>query len=336
MMRRSAIIAVMLLGTLGAARAAVPSAPATTASSAAAPVGVNEMLSLGRVDDAIKTLDRRLKNSPRDAQAFNLLSRSYFAMQKWDLAIEAGEKAVSIAPNNSEYHMWLGRAYAEKADHSSFVTAAQLTKKIRREFERAVELDASNVYARTDLAEFYLEAPAFMGGGKSKARREAEAIAQQDAATGHWLQARIAEKEQRYDAAEQEYKNAIQASGNQGSFWLNLASYYKRQHRLNEMESAITSAIAADKKRPNVLFDAAQILFGAGRNFVGAASFVRRYLAAGPTVEEAPTFQAHYLLGSILEKQGDKAGAAAEYKAALALASDYERARTALNRLNQK
>ena len=102
------------------------------------------------------------------------------------------------------------------------------------------------------------------------------------------------------------------------------------------MESAITSAIAADKKRPNVLFDAAQILFGAGRNFVGAASFVRRYLAAGPTVEEAPAFQAHYLLGSILEKQGDKAGAAAEYKAALALASDFERARTALHRLNEK
>ena len=53
-------------------------------------------------------------------------------------------------------------------------------------------------------------------------------------------------------------------------------------------------------------------------------------------MEEAPTFQAHYLLGLILEKQGDKAGAAAEYKAALALASDYERARTALDRLNGK
>ena len=332
-MRRAVIIAMVSLCILGAARAAAPS---TSPSSGPAVLGVNELLSLGRVDDAIKVLDLRLKDSPRDAEAFNLLSRSYFAMQKWDRAIEAGEKAVSIAPNNSEYHMWLGRAYAEKADHSSFVTAAGLTKKIRREFERAVELDASNLYARSDLAEFYLEAPSFMGGGKSKARQEAEAIARQDVATGHWLQARIAEKEQRLDDAEQEYKIAIQASGNQGSFWLNLASFYKRQHRLNEMEAAITSAIAADKKRPNVLFDAAQILFGAGRNFVGAASFVRKYLSAGPTVEEAPTFQAHYLLGLILEREGDKAGAAAEYRAALELASDYERARTALDRLKQK
>ncbi len=335
MMRKVVVLTITLMLGLGSTCAG-STAASTPSSTTPAAMGVNDLLSAGRVDDAIKALDLQLKHSPRDAQAFNLLSRSYFAMQKWDLAIQAGEKAVSIAPNNSEYHMWLGRAYGEKADHSSFVTAAQLTKKIRQEFERAVELDASNASARSDLAEFYIEAPAFMGGGKSKARREAEAIAQQDAATGHWLQARIAEKDKQYDVAEEEYRKAIQASGNQGSYWLNLASYYKRHQRLTEMEWAINSAIEADKKRPIVLFDAAQILFGAGRNFVGAANFVRKYLAGGPTVEEAPTFQAHYLLGSILEKQGDKGGAAVEYKAALALASDYERARTALNRLNQK
>ncbi len=331
-MRKAIHIVLTLMLGLGAAWGAAPAAP----NSAPVPGGVNELLSAGRVDDAIKALDLRLKNSPSDAEAFNLLSRSYFAMQKWDSAIAAGEKAVKLAPNNSEYHMWLGRAYGEKADHASFVTAAQLTKKIRQEFERAVELDASNVKARSDLAEFYIEAPAFMGGGKNKARREAEAMAQRNAATGHWLQARIAEKDERFDVAEQEYKTAIQVSGNQGSYWLNLASYYKRQHRLSEMEAAITQAIEADKRPPNVLFDAAQLLYGAGRNFVGAANFVRKYLASGAGVEEAPAFQAHYLLGSILEKQGDKAGAEAEYRAALALASDYDRAREALNRLDKK
>jgi tetratricopeptide (TPR) repeat protein len=232
--------------------------------------------------------------------------------------------------------MWLGRAYAEKANHSSFVTAARLTKEIRTEFERAVELNAMNLDARSDLAEFYLEAPAFMGGGKSKAKQQAETIAQQDKALAHWVQARIADKDQRYDEAEAEYRKAIQESGNQGSYWLNLATFYKRQQRLAEMESAISSAIQADKKRPTVLFDAAQILYATGRNFVGAANFVRKYLVNGPTVEEAPAFQAHYLLGEILEKQGDKAGAAAEYRAALALAKDFDRAREALNRLGQK
>jgi tetratricopeptide (TPR) repeat protein len=335
MMRRVVALVITLMLGLGSTWAENTAAP-TPSGGAPVIVGVNELLSAGRIDDALKALNVRLKSAPHDAQAYNLLSRSYFAVQNWDQAIAAGEKAVSIEPNNSAYHMWLGRAYGEKASHSSFVTAAQLTKRIRMEFERAVELNAMNLDARSDLAEFYVEAPAFLGGGKGKAKRQAEAIAQQDKALAHWLQARIADKDKRYEEAEAEYRKAIQESGNQGSYWLNLATFYKQHQRLSEMESAIGSAIEADKKRPTVLFDAAQILFAAGRNFVGAANFVRRYLVNGPTVEEAPAFQAHHLLGEILEKQGDKAGAAAEYKAALALAKDYDQAREALNRLTQK
>jgi len=44
-------------------------------------------------------------------------------------------------------------------------------------------------------------------------------------------------------------------------------------------------------------------------------------------------FRAHYLLGNILEKQGDKQGAAREYRASLTLARDFTRARAALNRV---
>ncbi len=325
------LIAVTALVFAGLFSALASPADVPTSTSAA------DLLNAGRVDDVLRLLNTRIKTTPQDAQAFNYLSRTYFSVQRWDEAIAAGEKSVALAPNNSDYHMWLGRAYAEKADHSSFITAAGLTKKIRQEFERAVELDANNVDARSDLAEFYLEAPSFMGGGTGKARREAQTLAQQDAAAAHWLQARIAEKGKNYGQAESEYKAAIAASGNQGSYWLNLASFYKRQGRLNDMEAAVNSAINADKKNSNVLFDAAGLLYGAGRNFVGAANIIRKYLtgASGPPTEQGPTFQAHYLLGEILEKQGDKQGALAEYRAALALASDYDRARHAVARLER-
>ncbi len=45
--------------------------------------------------------------------------------------------------------------------------------------------------------------------------------------------------------------------------------------------------------------------------------------------------EAHYLLGTILEKRGDKEGAAREYQTALTLAKDFGRAREALNRVNR-
>jgi len=294
-----------------------------------------DLLSAGHVDEAIVLLGSRIKAQPQDAEAYNLLARTYYATSRWDEAVSAGEKAVALDPGNSSYHMWLGRMYGEKANHSSFVTAAGLVKKIRTEFERAVALDASNVDARTDLAEFYLEAPGFMGGGKDKARQQAAAMTGQDAAVAHWLEARIAEKDKRSADAEREYKAAIETSGSQARYWLNLASFYKRQQRLNEMEAAITSAIASDHKKSANYVDAATLLVGAGRNFIGAAQLVRKYLAGGLTSEEAPAFKAHYVLGEILEKQGDKAGAAIEYRAALQLAKDYAEAKEGLARVQR-
>ena len=113
-----------------------------------------DLLNAGRADEAILVLGSRIKAKPQDAEAHNLLARTYYALGRWDDAVAEGERAVALDPNNSAYHMWLGRMYGEKADHSSFVTAAGLAKKIRSEFERAVELDAANLDARSDLAEF--------------------------------------------------------------------------------------------------------------------------------------------------------------------------------------
>jgi tetratricopeptide (TPR) repeat protein len=303
---------------------------------AAAPLLAAPLLDQGRADDALRVLRKQVESAPQDAQAYHLLSRTYFALQKWDDAVRMGERAVALAPNNSDYHMWLGRAYGEKAGHSSFITAFGLTKKIRREFEQAVELDAHNVLARTDLAEFYIEAPGFLGGGKDKAQQQAQELARQDEARAHWVQARIAEKDKNYGLAEREFRAAIQASDNQASYWLNLASFYRRIDRLSDMKAAIDSAMTAHRKSGVFLVDAARCLFGAGKDLASAALLVRKYLANGPTAEEAPVFQAHYLLGQILEKQGEKQQAAQQYRAALELAKDYDRAREALERLEAR
>ncbi|MGH9524321.1 MAG: tetratricopeptide repeat protein [Terriglobales bacterium] len=294
----------------------------------------SDLLNSGHADDAIRVLNTHLKSSPHDADAFNLLARTYFAMHRWDRAIAAGEKAVELDPDNSSYHMWLGRMYGEKADHSNFVTAARLVNKVRSEFERAVELDASNLDARTDLAEFYLEAPGFMGGGKDKALRQASLMKRENAAVAHWVYARLYDKEGLDAEAESEYREAIQASGGDARYWLNLASFYSSRQRYPEMEKVVTTAMRSERHKPVNLFDAASLLLSAGRDFVGATQLLHKYLAGLPT-EEAPAFQAHYVLGQIHEKQGDKAAAAVEYRAALALAKDFDEARTALARVEQ-
>jgi tetratricopeptide (TPR) repeat protein len=101
------------------------------------------------------------------------------------------------------------------------------------------------------------------------------------------------------------------------------------------MEDAIRHASAAPLDRPEILMESGEILIRSGRNFPTAIELLRRYIASNSTVEEAPVFKAHYLLGTVLEKQGDARAAAEEYRSALALAKGFARAQEALNRLNR-
>ena len=184
-------------------------------------------------------LNQQLAANPRDAEAHNLLCRVFYQEERWDTAVPECERAVSLDSSNSTYQLWLGRAYGQKADHSSFVTAATLAPKVRVAFEKAVQLDAKNVEARCDLSEYYIEAPPMMGGGSDKAVAQANVLAQQNPAAAHWLRARIAEHRKQIDLAEVEYKKAIETDPGPAQRLFDLASFYRRMGRLDEMEQTV-------------------------------------------------------------------------------------------------
>jgi hypothetical protein len=118
-------------------------------------------------------------------------------LEEWDQAEPLCRKAVSLDPENSNFHLWLGRVYGEKADRTNFVAATSLAGKVHAEFERAVQLNPKNLEARLDLSEFYIEAPGFMGGGEQKARDQAQTLSTLSPGREHWVYARIAEKKRR-------------------------------------------------------------------------------------------------------------------------------------------
>lgn len=291
-----------------------------------------EKLSSGQIDEAISELNGRLSSTPTDAESSHLLCRAYFALEDWDRAESSCKKAIALDPRNSGYHMWMGRTYGEKAAHVGFLSAASLAGKTRDEFQRAVELDPYNTDARVDLAEFYLEAPSIVGGGFDKARVEARLIGATDPAREHWVYARIAEKNRDLAGAEREYHQMISSSHEDSEAWLNLALFFRHQKRFDDMEQTVVKASQAPMSKRDVLVDLAQALYRSGRNFPFAIKLLKRYFTAGP-VEQAPAFKAHYLLGSLLEKQGDKAGAAQEYRASLSLVRQYGLAQQGLNRV---
>ena len=302
--------------------------------SAATALPPDALLAAGRADDAISSLQSRVSTSPNDAVAYNLLCRAQYMLGDWDAGIKACEKAVALDAYNSRYHLWLGRAYGEKAQHVIFWTAIRLAGKVRNEFETAVGLDPSNAEARTDLAEYYLEAPGFLGGGRDKAEAQAQQLMHLDATKGHWVLGRLAEKKKDWKTAESEYRKSIEASNGRADEWLDLAFFYRHAGRYDQMEEAIQHIPGAVLNKRNVLLEAAGMLIRAGRNSPAALELLHRYLES--PVEEGPAFKAHYLLGTLLEQRGDVQAAAQEYRTALSMVSNYSLAQTALQRVNGK
>ncbi len=302
-------------------------------SSATAVDSARDLLAAGRIDDVISTLNGHLSSAPSDAESANLLCRAYLAIDDLNRAESSCKKAVALDPDNSGYHRWMGHVYGAKADRSNFLSAASLAGKTRQEFERAVELNPNDIETRCDLAEFYFEAPGIVGGGQDKARAQARILAVSAPEREHWIYAHLAEKNGDPGTAEREYRRMIEASRGDSEAWLSLALFYRHQKRYDDMEQALIKTSQAPTTKPDVLVEAAQNLYRINRNAPLAIDLVKRYLSSGP-VEEAPAFKAHYLLGMLLERQGDKVAAAREYRTSLSLARQFGSAQQALNRVS--
>ena len=302
--------------------------PALAAALAAAESSALDLLSLGRMNDAIAVLSRH-----DDPESLHLLSRAYYATERWDDAVRYGERAVVLQPDNAGYHLWLAREYGRKAGAANPLTAANTARKAKAEFERAVQLDPASTDARVDLAQYYTEAPVVMGGGLDKAREQAVQIATRNPAEAQLVLARVAEKEKRYPEAENALREAIRVGQSPANYWLELAGFYRRRGRLDDMQAAVQHAVTQPGKSAEIYFDAADELYQGGRNFPAAVQYLQEYLASGQVVESAPVFRAHYLLGELYQGMGRSPAAISEYQVSLTLAPGFDRARKALGRV---
>jgi tetratricopeptide (TPR) repeat protein len=291
------------------------------AQSAADPV--REDLRFGRADSALQALSAALSRNANDPEAHNLRCRVYYQEEQWDEAVSDCEAAVNLAQNNSNFHLWLGRAYGQRAAHSSLISAYQFARKTHTEFEQAVQLDAHNAAALADLGEYDVAAPTMLGGGLMNAEQVAVQLAAVSPAAALNLGARIAESKKEYPAAEVDLKRAIARSTYPAEAWMDLAAFYRRRGRIDEMVAAAHSGAALDKGHGSALVDGASNLSAAGREPETAILWLRQYLKSSSQSELAPAFVVGAQLAELLQQQGDEAAAEQERAAVHALASGY-------------
>jgi tetratricopeptide (TPR) repeat protein len=284
--------------------------------------------------DAIKTLRAALANASQDARIFYWLSRSAYELRDYGNAIQYGESAVRFDDRNSDYWLWLGKAYGRKADQDHSLGMA---RKTTGAFEKAVERDPSNIAARRALIEYLTEAPAFLAGGsKSKAREHIEILAKQDAVQGQLSWGYYWTEQEKYDRAEAAYRQALELKPKDMEAYFEVADFYQKRGDVARMEAVVEAAanVSGSDVRLNYYRGVARAI--AGSRLEEAERLLAAYVEKACARSDWPSHaSAHEWLGKVDERLGKKQEAIEHYRKTLFLDPRGKDAKEGLKRLQR-
>jgi len=286
----------------------------------------------GNYSAAITTLQSAITQNPSSGEAYYWLGRTYYEIRDYDNAIVAGEKSVALDPKNSVYHQWLGRIYGGKADRDRSFSYA---RKVKKEFEAAVELNPDNLAARRDLEEYDLQAPWVVGGNKDEAKAQVDAITAHDPVAGHLARGVYdMDGAKKADLAEKEYREVLAAKPAKIDDYLEVIAFFQQQNKPADMQTAIEAAALVAPNDPRLGYWRGAALALAGTNLGDAEKYLKAYLASTPDRSDWPSHAAARVwLGRVYEAQGKRSEAAEQYRAALQLDSSDKDAKTRLDKL---
>ncbi len=244
-------------------------------------------------DGSLKILEAVHEKTPE----VNLwIGRNLYMLGEYKKATEVLQKAVAGAPASSDAYLWLGRAWGRRAETSSVLTAPGHASKARQNFEKAVQLGPRNLEAMSDLFEYYLEAPGFLGGGFDKAQALASRMAQIDPAEGYWAQAKLDEDRKEFSTAEEHLRRAVEASPQQVGRIFDLARFFMKRGRYQEAGQSIAKAEKIAPDAPRLLFIKADFYIQQHTNLETARELLKRYLSSTLTPDDPPRSAAEKLL----------------------------------------
>ncbi len=264
-----------------------------------------------------------------EAQAAFLLGKKALEQNDASKAVDHFEKAVSLNPRSSEYYDWLGKAYGTQAENASKLKQAFLAKKTKSAWEKAIALDPDNIGAREDIIQYYLLAPGFLGGSKDKAKQQAVEVKRRNAYRGALVAAQVCAQVKDHACAERELKWVINTYPDSSLGYTSLSAYYVNEKQFDRAFAVIDARLKARPTDPVALYSLGRTVSISGQNLERGAEAMRAYIAApppnGPSVANA-----HYRLGIIAEKRGDKDVARREYQTAIQINPHYKEAKKAL------
>lgn len=283
-----------------------------------------------RSPSALAAAEALVKAEPKNGSAWVALTQARVYAKRYEKAVEAGERATELAPNDAQAHLWLGNALGNRIGEVGMIGKMSLAPDLRDAFERAVKLDPSLIEARYALVEFYLQAPSAIGGGIDKARAQANAIGKYDRARGLTAQARIAMHEKKTPQAIGFLESAIALKPADDALRLQLIVLYQEAKRWPDAYAAIKKWIAEAPKSHKAQYQLGRLAAESGRYLDEGEAGLRAYLKMPRGSDDPKPQNARYRLGQVLAKAGRKDEARTEFQAVLKLDPKMKEAKEAL------
>lgn len=264
-------------------------------------------------------------------QAQELMRRQQFAA-----AVPLLEKCIAAEPGRSKLHQWLGRALGLQAAQKGITSSVLNVRKVKAEFEKAIELDPLNLEARNDLAIMYIAVPRLLGGSKAKAAEQVAFIRRHDPALAMQIDGDFLAGEKKYDAALAAYNESARLHS-RPIIHVRISLVHQQDKEWEKAFAALERALALDANHPLALYQVGRTAALSGQQLDRGEKCLRTYLGMPVREElENPSIAAaHFRLGNILEKKGDAAGARAEYETSLKIDPKQKLAREALSKMKR-
>jgi tetratricopeptide (TPR) repeat protein len=287
----------------------------------------------GKFKEAKTVFEPAFKSNARDAAAAFYLGRIAFEERKPDQAAEYFETATKLEPKSSTYFLWLGRAYGRAAQEANVLRQPGLAKKTKSAWERAIELDPDNLDARTDLIQYYVQAPGFLGGSTAKAHEQAEEIRKRNALRGYLELGGLYEREKKPVDAEKAYLAAAKEKSDRHVGEYRLGVFYQNTGAFEKAFELFESMIATNPTEFGALFQIGKTGAMSGQRLDRAAEALEAYLQTTPGRNDPSLAAAHWRLGMVHEKRQDRQRAKTEYETALRLDPAFKPATESLKKL---
>jgi tetratricopeptide (TPR) repeat protein len=274
----------------------------------------------GRYNKAVDALNSAIAKSPNDASLHFLLGQCYYQLHELPRAVASFERAVQLAPQDSEYRDWLGKSYGRKAEGSMFLNAMSWARKAHREFELAVEMNPENFEARRDLIRYEMSAPSVLGGGDDKAVKHIDALEKINPIQGQLARGEFLATKKRMPEADAEFDKILESNPDRPGVYFEVSDYYRDRPNTEKMREAIDKAEHIDPDDRRLKFYKGVLLVMEGKSPSEAEMLLKSYMATVPDNSDLPPHAtAREWLGKLYESQGRFSEAAEQYRLSLSL-----------------